>query len=86
MIVNKLKEILNSNDSDRIKLIMEFQDEIFRDEVDQYGSNYEMLADLAYDLAYYEPDIKARRQDASFYGDERLREEINTVLEKLNRS
>jgi hypothetical protein len=42
-----------------------------------------VLRDLAYDLAYYEPDPVLRREDSSFYGDDRARTEIREALQKL---
>lgn len=47
------------------------------------GDAWEVLADLAHDLEFYEPDPKAREEDPSFYGDERLQEEIRTALARL---
>jgi hypothetical protein len=45
-----------------------------------------VLRDLAYDLAYYEADPVLRREDSSFYGDDRARTEIREALQKLAQS
>lgn len=44
---------------------------------------YDILADLAVDLDYFEPDPFRRVESASYYGDERLEEEIRTALRRL---
>ena len=44
---------------------------------------WETLSDLAVDLDYYEPDPIDRREDASYYGDQRVEVEITEALEKL---
>lgn len=46
----------------------------------------EIFADLAYDLDYYEQDREDRAEDPTFYGDQRLEEEIRDALRKLGRS
>jgi hypothetical protein len=45
---------------------------------------YDVLADLAYDLDYFEPDPVSRAQDASYYGHERLEQEIQAALRRLS--
>jgi hypothetical protein len=46
---------------------------------------YDVLADLAYDLDFFEPNQEMRKEDPSFYGEERLEEEIRVALRKLAR-
>jgi hypothetical protein len=41
------------------------------------------LADLAYDLDFFEPDPFVRVESTSYYGHERLEEEIRTALRRL---
>ena len=43
----------------------------------------EIIADLAYDLDYFEPNPVWRREDPSFYGPERAVEEIESALSQL---
>ena len=45
---------------------------------------WEILGDLALDLEYYEPNPEWRREDKSFYGDERAVAEIRAALERLS--
>jgi hypothetical protein len=49
------------------------------------NEDVEIFADLAYDLNFYEPVPEARGEDPSFYGDERLEEEIRSALGNLGR-
>ena len=44
---------------------------------------WELLGDLSVDLDYYEPDEKARREDPSFYGEERLEELIDQAFARF---
>jgi hypothetical protein len=43
----------------------------------------QILLDLAYDLDYYEPLDEVRLEDASYYGDERLEQELEYALDRL---
>lgn len=63
----------------RMKLINEFQELIWNE-----SSPNEILSELAYDLDFYEPDPELRKEDSSYYGDERLEEEIKSTLYKIN--
>ncbi|MBI3009397.1 MAG: hypothetical protein HYY57_00175 [Candidatus Omnitrophica bacterium] len=44
---------------------------------------WELLGDLSVDLDYYEPNEKYRREDASFYGEERLEELIDQAFARF---
>lgn len=72
-----LEEILQ-NRQDREALIRDFQVLIWNDE-----NSSEILSSLAYDLDFYEPDEKKRNEDPSYFGDDRLEEEIKAALAKL---
>jgi hypothetical protein len=49
------------------------------------GENaYNILADLAYDLDFFEADPGVRAQDTTYYGDERLDREIEVALKRLS--
>ena len=50
------------------------------------GPVSEILEDLAYDLDYHVAAPDLRREDASYYGDERLELEIRTALSRLKDS
>lgn len=41
---------------------------------------WELLGDLSVDLDYYEPNVNFRREDSSFYGEERLKELIDEAF------
>jgi hypothetical protein len=43
----------------------------------------EILGDLAWDFAFYVQDPVVGREDPSYYGDERLEEEIRDALRRL---
>lgn len=43
----------------------------------------EILKELAYDIAYYEPDPLKRADDSVLIGDEEIITEINSALNKL---
>jgi hypothetical protein len=45
----------------------------------------EILADLAYDLDFYVANPEWRREDAAYYGEERLFREVREALVKLGK-
>ena len=64
----------------RKKLIKEFQELVWNDE-----DSIRILKDLAYDLDFYEPNEALRKQDHSYYDDERLEKEIRITIQKLKK-
>ena len=44
----------------------------------------DVLSEFAYDLDFYVADPKMRQEDPNYYGEERLNEEIEAVIKKLN--
>ncbi len=71
---------------ERDRRIREFQDFVFDSANPPAGfseGDWEILADLAYDLDFYESDPGKRREDPSYYGDERLVRDIRESLAKL---
>jgi hypothetical protein len=72
-----LEQILQDKEN-RVILIKKFQEEIWNND----NAN-EILSDLAYDLDFYEPNEGWRKESSSYYGDERLEQEIKLALEKL---
>ena len=72
-----LEKILRDK-ANRMQLIREFQELIWNDD----NAN-EILSELALDLDYYEPNEEWRKQDPSYYGDDRLEEEIKLAIRKL---
>jgi hypothetical protein len=72
-----LEKILK-NRIDRKRLISEFQETIWSNQ----NAN-EILSDLAYELDFYEPNEKLRKENLSYYDDNRLEEEIKLAIQKL---
>ncbi len=69
----------------RKDLIRDFQRLISEDqEEEKEGTASEVFGDLAIDLDFYEPDPTKRSEDPSYYGDERLEEEIRAAFNKLH--
>lgn len=87
MIINKLKELLGealgSSGEGRIKAIKEFQNIIWDDTSIQDDNLNDVLTDVAYRLDFYEPNEEWRKEDPSYYGDDRLEEEIKSAIQKL---
>lgn len=72
-----LEKILTDK-SDRKRLISEFQEIIWNDEIAN-----EILSELAYDLDFYEPNEECQKESLSYYGDDRLEEIVKTAIQKL---
>ena len=76
-----------SGPNERERRIREFQEYVFHTEAPPSGFDdreWEVMADLAYDLDFYEEDPERRREDTSFYGEERLVREIHESMAKLS--
>lgn len=43
----------------------------------------DILCEFAYDLDFYVSNLEHRKEDPSYYGDERLNEEIASIIKKL---
>ena len=85
-LLNILKATLSAGPG-RPALIRKFQNLVWSASV-AIGTDtleYDVLDTLAFDLDYYEHDEEIRRQDPSFYGEERLHREISDALERLER-
>jgi hypothetical protein len=70
----------------RSESIKRFQSAVFDGDQRSLGLNdieWDVFTELAQDLDYYEPDEGLRREDPSFYGDERVEAEIKEALGKL---
>lgn len=66
-------------------MIFQFQ-QFVRNELEVPSSEqwaFEILADLAHDLSFYEPDLEVRQEDPAFFGDDRAEEEIRKTLGRL---
>ena len=74
----RILENILKDKAHRKQLIAEFQQMIWADE----NAN-EVLSELAYDMDFYEPDDRLRKESANFYGEDQLEKEIMMALEKL---
>jgi hypothetical protein len=68
---------------DREALVREFQRQVWDSEGPE-DAVWEVLGDLAYDLEFWVPNPEWRKEDLSYYGDERLEAEIRSALDKLD--
>jgi len=87
-LLHYLRLALNDPAS-RSESIKRFQSAVFEGDQHSLGVNdfeWDVFTELAQDLDYYEPDSDFRREDPSFYGDERVEAEIKDALEKLDAS
>lgn len=82
-IIEHLNKILLEKETARMELIKFFQNEIWDDESIQDEKLNEILSGLAYDLDFYEPNEEWRKEDPSYYGNDRLEEEIKKAIQKL---
>lgn len=84
-ITSILEKILSSPKQKKIELIIKFQELVWNDESIKNNEIEEVLSTIAYDLDFYEPNERKRKEDPSFYGENRLEHEIKSTLEILNR-
>lgn len=82
-LIQLLQVVLDAEQPIKQKLIKEFQDEVWNDESIQDENLNEILSELAYDLDFYEPNEEWRKEDLSYYGNDRLEEVIKTAIQKL---
>lgn len=75
--MKKLENILNDK-LNRKRLISDFQESVWRN-----NDADKILSELAYTLDFYEPDLNLRNEDISYFGDERLEEELKLAMEAL---
>lgn len=87
-MLTKIDQLIDSlakeqNKSNAIKYIQEFvfdSDEFLKlDERMQ-----DILSGFAYDLGFYVADPNMRKEDPSYFGEERLNQEIAEVIRKLD--
>jgi hypothetical protein len=81
----QLLELAISDRGRRAEHIQVFQNHIFghEDLGFEHPEVEEVLRELAYDLDYYVPDERSRAEDPSYYGDDRVEQEIRSALRKL---
>ena len=83
MLKEKLIQIISADEDERVRLIREFQDDVWNFAGDNESAETAILSDLAYDLDFYEPNEELRKEDISFYGEKRLKDEIMATLSNL---
>ena len=84
--LNELILLLEATISDPDKLeknISKFQEIVWNEELDCSDRQEEILADLAYDLDFYEPNPEWRKEDPSYFGEERAINEIKGALDRI---
>ncbi|HEY2583118.1 MAG TPA: hypothetical protein VGI43_15005 [Mucilaginibacter sp.] len=82
-IIEILNKILKENEPFRTELIDDFQNDFFNDESVRDEALEMIVGDIAYDLDFYEPNEEWRKQDSSFYGNEKLEEIIKQGIIKI---
>jgi hypothetical protein len=82
-IIEILNKILVEKEPVRIKLIEDFQNRIFNEENISDEALCEIVADLAYNLDFYEPNDEWRKQDSSFFDGERLEEILKAEIIRI---
>ncbi|MDR0824198.1 MAG: hypothetical protein LBN74_03835 [Prevotella sp.] len=75
--IDLIKKMLQ-NKSGRIEQIKVFQELIWND-----NHPNSILSELAYDLDFYEPNEELRKEDPSYYGDEKLERMLNVIIINL---
>lgn len=86
-LINLLNETLIETDIDKKKkMISEFQNEIWNNNIlIEEDEISEILSELAIDLDYYEPNPEWRREDYSYFGDEKLEWKIKEAISKIDK-
>jgi len=86
-IVRLLIKILR-HPSSREVTVAEFEKYLCKIEVRRSipGNVLDILGELNYDLGFYVADPVMRAQDPSYFGDERLVEEVESTLELLSQA
>lgn len=84
-ITRSLNGILEASGPEKWAEVKAFQKIVWEEKPfeNQDKSFEDIVGTLAYDLEYYEPDEPKRKQDASYYADDKLHEVIKEGLEKI---
>jgi len=84
-LINILLRALHEREQ-RPELVKKFQEIVWNDPLPHSDEGaWHIFGDLAYDLDFYVPDEGARKEDPAYFGDNRLEEEIRSVLDELKR-
>jgi hypothetical protein len=83
-LVKILYQILKSDFNKRGQLVFNFIEAINNDDSNNITQQeLDILIDLSFDIEPYEANPERRRQDPSYFGDEKLEELIKEALEKI---
>jgi len=87
MLLDDIEKLLiqakTSIREERFAYIQKAQNLIWDDESIKDEILNEILTGIAYDLDFYEPNEEWRKEDPSYYGDKRLKQEIKHALRKI---
>ena len=87
MLLEDIKDLLikaqSSKGEEKESYIKKIQNIIWDSEATQDESLNDILAYTAYVLDFYEPNEEWRKEDISYYGDERLEQELKSAIVKL---
>lgn len=85
-LVARLREILR-HDKVPLEQVRAFQEALWESpDTDDDQVRWDLLVELATDFEYYVPSPDLRREHPTYFGDERLVEEIRSTLEKLEQA
>jgi len=80
-LIQLLQVVLSTEYPIKQKLIKEFQDEVWNNERIHDDTFNEILSELAYDLDFYERNEEWRKEDSSYYDDDKLEIIIKTAVQ-----
>lgn len=75
--------LMERNISLKSKLVSEFNDSIWNEEIKTNEKISDILILLAQKLEYYVADEKWRKEDTLYFGDDKLKENITKAIEKI---
>lgn len=81
-VISKIRSILDDSEN-RQELVKKFQEDVWAGNYSENNSLNDILKALAYDLDYYEQDPLLRKE-GGYYGDDRLKEEIEDAIAKIS--
>lgn len=79
-----LQQIIASAEPEKSILITRYQRFIWEEEVAFSEECNDVLKELAYDMDFYEPVLALQKEDAIYFGEDKLHAVIGEALYKLN--
>ena len=81
----KLLEAILHDSANRSRHIEQFQRRVWTDPaVHSEPDIANAIRELAYDLDFFEPDERNRRTDPALFGESRMKQEVQSVLDRLS--